>query len=473
MTQTLPNHYRDTLMPHPDTHAEGPKIYQAGTLTYTKGGLMALSTWLLFGDFALTFFEQVFGRYIPIYLKDLQASNTLIGLMTGSFAGLVNVFFLPGISRWSDEFRSSIGRRIPFLYVVAPLTVLSVVGVGFAPELGRWLHAHLPAQLSESVSESVFVLALLCVLTVSFHFFNMVLINAYNWLLRDVVPLVVMSRFLAWFSIVGTASTTLFLWFVFPHFATHRWQIFLGVGVFYLVAFMMMCLKVKEGEYPAPTPRDDRPGFFKTFAVYFRECLQVPIYRHFFLLYLLITVALTCANSFITLFASSTLGIDLGDIGHVFAWSSGISLLFFYPLGWLCDRYSPLHVTLGAIIGMLAGSILALVLIQTKAAFLTYSIAISLPTVAWYLGQKAMSMKLFPSEKFGQFSGGLNVFGCGALIVGNILIGVLMDVSESNYRLAFLWTAILCAAAIFPMVIVIREWRRLGGHDNYDAPLPK
>jgi len=31
-----------------------------------------------------------------------------------------------------------------------------------------------------------------------------------------------MWRFLAWFSMVGTISSALFLWFVFPHLMTHR-----------------------------------------------------------------------------------------------------------------------------------------------------------------------------------------------------------------------------------------------------------
>jgi hypothetical protein len=33
-----------------------------------------------------------------ISLKDLKASNTLIGVMTGSIAGAVNILFLPHIS---------------------------------------------------------------------------------------------------------------------------------------------------------------------------------------------------------------------------------------------------------------------------------------------------------------------------------------------------------------------------------------
>lgn len=434
---------------------------------------MLLSIWLLWGDFALNFFESVFGRYLPIFLKDLQASNTLIGLMSGSFAGLVNVLFLPGISRWSDNLRTSHGRRIPLLYVVTPLTVVTVVVVGFAPEIGEWGFAHFAAFAPGLVTKRGVVLTLIGILVVSFHFFNMVLVNAYNWLIRDVVPLNIMSRFLAWFSIVGTLSGALFLWLLFPHLMSHRKEIFLAVGLFYLAAFSLMCWKVKEGQYPPPAAPKDRPGILKTFVVYFRECLQIPLYRNFFLVYLLVIAALTCASNFVTLFASDTLRLDMSGMGQIFAWTAAISIVFYYPLGWLCDRFSPMHVALGAIFAISTGAILAAVLVDNQTKFLVYSVAFSLPTVAWYLSQRATAMKLFPAEKFGQFSGALNVFGCGSLIIGNALIGVFMDWTNSNYRMSFVWTTVISACAIPLMLLVIRAWKQHGGPDNYQPPLPK
>ena len=461
-------------MTQPSSSVHGdPRTYHTGSLTYTKGGLFVLSFWLLWGDFAFNFFESVFGRFLPIFLKDLQASNTLIGVMTGSFAGLVNVLFLPGISRWCDNLRTSIGRRIPLLYVITPLTVGAVIAVGFSPEIGGWIFDRFSLRLPASVTKGAFILGLISVLVVSFHFLNMVLVNAYNWLIRDVVPLVVMSRFLAWFSMVGTVSGALFLWFVFPHLLTHRKEIFLAVGIFYLVAFYLMCRMVKEGKYPPATPPEDRPGILKTYVVYFRECLQIPLYRHFFIAALLVTMATNCAGNFITLFARETLALNMGDMGHIFAWTAAISLVFFYPVGWLCDRFSPMHVALGAIISLCLGAILAHTFVHSQNGFLVYSLAFSLPSAAWGLGLKATSMKLFPAEKYGQFSSGLNVFGCGALIVGNFLVGALMDLTHSNYRMAFLWTAVISASAIFPMILVIRGWQQHGGHDNYVAPMPE
>jgi len=448
------------------------KTYRRGTLRYTLRGLFVLALWLLWGDFAFTFFESIFGRFIPLYLKDLHASNSLIGVMTGSIAGLVNILFLPNISQWSDHTRSRFGRRIPFLYVVTPLTVASLVGVGFAPEIAAWLRPHLLLRFAPVISEGTLVLALLCVLVVSYHFFNMVLVNAYNWLLRDVVPQELMARFLSWFRLVGTLASFAFLRFVFPLTLSHRKEVFLCVGGFYLAGFLLMCFNVREGEYPAPPLQEHRPGLLQSFALYFRECLALPIYRNFFLVYVLAVAATTCAGPFSVLFTRETLGLDMEAMGKIFAWGSAIGLLVYFPAGWLCDRFNPLGVTLGALIGLVAVSVAAYFLVHNRESFLVYTVILAVPSVGWGLGSLAATMKLFPEEKFGQFSSALNVFACGFLIIGNYLVGKLMDLANSDYRLTFLWSAALFALALYPMALVYRDWKRCGGPRHYVAPLP-
>ena len=216
------------------------KIYTVGTLQYTLRELFVLFVWLLWGDFAFCFFESIFGRFIPLYLKDFHGSNTLIGIMMGSIAGGVNLIFLPGISQWSDEYRSRWGRRIPFLAVVTPLTVAAVMLLGFAPEIAGLVHGRVIHPIAPGVSLSSVILCMISGLVVAFHFLNMVLVNAYNWLQRDVVPQVVMARFLSWFRIVSTISVALFNWYVFPYIIDYRKQICVGIGLFYLITFLLI-----------------------------------------------------------------------------------------------------------------------------------------------------------------------------------------------------------------------------------------
>jgi len=463
---------KDLPAPVPSPEEKPVKLYHAGTLRYTLRGLLILSVWLLWGDFAFSFFENIFGRILPFYLKDLHASNTLIGVMTGSIAGAVNILFLPNISQWSDHYRSRLGRRIPFLYVVTPLTVAALVAVGFAPAIAGWVQARVLVHFAPVVSGTALVLILLCALVVCYHFFNMVLVNAYNWLVRDVVPQELIARFLSWFRIIGTASSFAFLWWVFPHLLVNRETVFVAIGGFYLAGFLLMCLNVKEGEYPPPPSKENRPGLVKSYGLYFQDCLSLPIYRYFYAVGVLVVLALSCAGSFFMLFTRDTLNLDMNTIGKIFAWGTVGSALIYFPMGWLCDRFNPFRVTFIGLIGLVAASVLGYFVTHDRESFLIWTLASTLPSAAWALGSMAATMKLFPKERFGQFYSALNIFGCGILIPGNYVIGKFMDLVHSNYRMTFLWSAALYALALYPMILVYREWRRHGGPDNYVPPLP-
>lgn len=453
--------------------APASKTYLAGNnLHYTLRGLALLCFWLLWGDFAFTFFEGIFGKFIPLYLKDLQAPNALIGIMTGSIAGLVNIVFLPNISQGSDNYRSRWGRRIPFLYVVTPLTVAFLVGIGFAPEIAGWFFSHIISHVAPSVAPVTVVLAALCIMVVFFHFFNMVLVNAYNWLLRDVVPLDVMPVFLSWFRVVGTASSSLFLWYVFPHVVSHRKEVCAGVGGFYLVVFLLMCLNVKEGDYPPPPAAEDRPGVLKSFGLYFKECFALSIYRNFFLGIVLANVAAISAGPFTVLFNRDTLGLSLDDMGKIFAINGILGAVYLIPMGWLCKKYSSSVVAIVGLVGQVIGFFCMMCFVYDKNSFFIVTLVFTLPAIAWGLGAGALTMELFPEEKFGQFSSGLNVFTCGTLILSNYLVGQFMDLVHSNYRLVYIWNIVVMAAAIVPMLAVYRSWKKYGGPDHYVAPLP-
>ncbi len=95
-------------------------------------------------------------------------------------------------------------------------------------------------------------------------------------------------------------------------------------------------------------------------------------------------------------------------------------------------------------------SLAAFLFVHDRLSWTIFSIVGTFPGVLWAISFAALGMKIFHPEKFGQFSSGLNVFGCGGLIVGNLLLGKLLDLAGSNYRLTFLWMAVLMAvAAVF------------------------
>lgn len=457
---------------HTPAPAKIPKrVYKVGTLEYTVKGLVVLFAWLLWGDFCFTLFESIFFRFIPLYMKDIGASNALIGIMAGSVSGILTVLFLPHISMVGDRYRTRWGRRIPFLLWTTPCTVIVLVLIGYAPEIGIWFHAKAISPIF-TISETTVVLTVLCLFIVMYHFFNMVLNNMFSCFLRDVVPQEVMARFLATSRIAGSLGGFVFSWYLFPHVLVYRKAMCVGVGLLYMISFFMMCWRVKEGKYEAPPPRENSPGIVRSFVVYFRDYLSVPIYRNFSLVYILMVSGLMCANPFLVLFARNTLGISMEDMGKVFAWGSAATMIAYLPVGWLCDRFNPMQIILASMLGLAGTTALAYVAVNGKISWLLYSLVFTLPYAGWSLAGSAVMMALFPSKNFGQFFSGFNILGQGGMILGNYLVGHFIDMCHSNYRLVFLWSVVCFVTAIVPMFMVYRGWIKHGGPDHYIPPMP-
>lgn len=449
------------------------KIYSVGTLKYTFRGLVVLGLWLLWGDFCFALFESIFGRFMPLYLKELKASNTVISLLTGSIAGSMNIMFLPVISMWSDRYRGRHGRRIPFLFFVTPCTVFTLICIGWAPEISQYLYSAVPSV--RMVSAASLTLILLGMLTVSWHFFNMVLVNVFRFLQKDVIPEEVTPRFLSYFQIIGTVATFIFSWYIFPHVLEERKLVCTGIGIIYLVAFLMMCFGVKEGKYPPPQPREKHNPFVDycvSMAGYFRECLSVPIYRNLIIVAALQCTAYSCAGPFSLLFASNMLKISGDDMGKVFAWASVASALAAVPLAYLCSKFNAIRVTLALTICAILATFYAFLFVNTEYTWIVYAFTSMIPIAGMGLAVATMQMQLFPAEKFGQFFSSTNALGYGSIVIGNYLAGLYMDVVNSDYRMIFLVIAGCYIATVIPLLLIYRDWKRHGGPHGYCAPLP-
>ena len=205
-----------------------------------------------------------------------------------------------------------------------------------------------------------------------------------------------------------------------------------------------------------------------------RVILPLLVYRNFIFAYAAYMVAYACANSFSTLYARYTLKLEFGAIGGVLAWSGLASALVYVPIGYVCDRLSPFFVLLASLAAYAAMSALAFIFVTNQTTWLIYMIALQVTTVAWSLALTAMTMSLFPMQKFAQFSSSMNVIGYGpSMLAGSFLAGLMMEhLWHSDYRMIFLWSTFWYALAIVPMVLVYRGWKQHGGPSHYVPPVP-
>ncbi len=467
--------------------SQGDVRYRVGTIQYTRAGLATLFVWMLWGDFCFTLMEAVIPSILPLRLKALGAPNLTLSLIVSTIPSILNMLLNPIISFRSDRFRSRWGRRIPFLLMATPFLSLALVLMGFSSELGVFIHHMYFAHATQWSSTWVTILVI-GVLMVFFQFFNMFAKTVCWYFFNDVVPLAFMARFLGMCRMAGGAAGSLYNYFIFKHALTHMREIFVGAALLYFVAFMLMCWRVKEGEYPPPVSNvGGGHGFWASARTYVVECMGHRIYLYYFLS----SVCMTCANAcaVFNVFLPLSMGITLEQLGKLGAIVGSVAVLLSYPAGALGDRFHPLRVFFWINLILLVIAPFNLIwLVRTFDPRTTFHImivfsVIHLPFSAIYTAVAfPMQMQLFPKDRFGQFCSANALMQSIFNIAATLAAGVFMDFLQKHfsqtslgkdysYRFIPCWSLFFTMMNMLLLTLVYREWKRLGGRD-YQPPLP-
>jgi MFS family permease len=153
-------------------------------------------------------------------------------------------------------------------------------------------------------------------------------------------------------------------------------------------------------------------------------------------------------------------------------------------MGYLVDRFHPLRVMVAAKAGYCLVVAVKFVFLfhefSRPVAFWIYAsaAAIAIPiNVANTAASFPMIMRLFPHEKFGQFCSANAMCTSLGTILGGIFAGIFLDTlkrmfpgSDYYYRFVPVWNVFFMLLALGAMVLVYREWKRLGGDSKYQPP---
>ena len=461
-----------------------PNRFKVGTLAYTKAGLITVFLFLLWGDFCFTLMEIVVPSILPLKFNAIGAPNWVLGLVMATIPNIMTALINPMISVRSDRFRSKWGRRIPFLIGATPFLVFFLVLLGYADPIGRWVQT---ALLGGRFSEMSVLLVVIGVFMVCFQFFNLFITSVYYYLFNDVVPHAFLARFMALFRVVGGCAGAGYNFFVLKYAKTHMQEIFLVAGLLYLVAFVMMCWKVREGDYPPPPAYvGEKTGLRAALQTYATECFSHRFYWFFFLANS--CVAMTWASaSYQLIYQTQYLGLDLAFIGKVAGTCGVIGILLLYPAGILADRTHPLRTLVAATGLQVVFGPLQIVFAMMKPmlstqlitwAFLGISV-ISLPISTLYAAAELPTMmKLFPKSRYGQFCSANALVRSLALIIGGVVCGLFLDLAkklnpapEYCYRFLPVWNLAFQAGSLCFLFLLHREWKKLGGKHHFTPPL--
>ena len=468
--------------PQPSLSESSPKVFRAGTLIYSRKGLFTLFAWLLWGDFCFTLMEAVVPSILPLKLRSLGSANLLIGFVMTTLPGIFNFTITPWLSFKSDRHRSPWGRRRPFILLTMPFLTLSLIFIGFSPEIGVWVHSHLFS--GNVVSQATVIIVLLAVFAAMFDLFNMFVNTVYWYLFNDVVPIECMGRFMASFRLVSTLTTAAYNFFVFQFAESHMREIFLGAALLYLIGFGAMLLRVKEGGYPPPSDDASHVGLLEKIRIFSRECFTMRYYWDVFLTNTFVAMSMTIGV--FGIFFNKSLGLSLDQIGKIAAVSAVSVPICFLFAGSLVDRWNPVRVSTyvlvnSAITGL--GGWVWLFILSPPPVLYVWIMSITgavfgAPLLA--LSQTAEMtrlMRLFPREQYGQFSGALAMVRAIAMMLGGILAGLWVDLwrgiygDDYAYRFNFIYREALILLAFYFYYRTYRAWKRLGGDSGYVAPL--
>jgi len=445
------------------------KLWHAGTLVYTTPALAVLFLWLLWGDFAWQMKERSVTPVVQLLFGMFHASDYLTGIMIGSLPQIVGLLLGPIIAYRSDRLRSRWGRRIPFLFVSTPIVVISMVGLAFSPYLGPWLHGLLG---SHSPGPNTLVLIFLGLFWTLFEVATVIANSVFSALINDVVPHVVIGRFFGFFRAVSLLAAMGFYYGLFGQSKQYYMAIFLGGAVLYGVGFLMVGLRVKEGEYPAPPPANPTRGvvgFVQATKSYFRECFGNPYYLWFYAYVAISWMAFMPVNVFNIAFSES-IKMSQADFGLCMTITFATSFILAYPLGMLADRFHPLFL------GIIFQALYACVtlwggLFATDAGMFSIAlVAHGVVSGTWMTATASIGQRMLPMAKFAQYGSAAGIVGAICGIAINPIMGHVLDASGHQYRYTYFTSSGLVTVALICGMVLYWKFKALGGPKHYVAP---
>lgn len=438
----------------------GRTYYTVGTLKYSLFGLVNLFIWMLWGDFCFTLMEMLIPSLLPLFLNNHDAPNWLIGLVVGSIPAALNFVINPIVSTRSDRTRTRWGRRIPYLLFASPFVTLFLILLGWSDAIGTFLQRTV---FGGNVSAAAVIIGCIIVFAVGFQCFNMFVASIFYYIFADVVPKQFMGRFMALFRMVGTVAGFIFNGYIIKHADLHMPWIFTVVALIYLTAFGLMCLLVKEGQYPPPEPPKGNP--VKT---YFRECFSLSFYRWFFLAMACNDASTVCRTMFNLLFSKNELGLSLEQYGNIMSVNAVISFFLLIPMGFLVDWLHPLRTYIAGAMLVIAANLFGFFFVQDYITFFIVAILIAIVYVIQNASKLPMFVSLLPAASYGQFSSANAMVVSVFLIFANFGGGVFIDFL--GYRYIFIWDLLFTTLGLIALLKVYRYWSRSGGRRGYVAP---
>ena len=158
----------------------------------------------------------------------------------------------------------------------------------------------------------------------------------------------------------------------------------------------------------------------------------------------------------------------VADYGEVIAYGALGSALVVLPLGKIMDRTHPIYLYfIGGII-IIVTNVLGYFFVWGPKSFMIIGISMAVVYAIQNLAGTPLGISLMPRDKYGQFCSAQAILVSLTVSAGSVLAGKLID--RFGYRVIFVWDFTITALATLALLVVLYDWKRLGGRKGYQPP---
>jgi len=344
---------------------------------------------------------------IMMRMKDNGVSASLWGTLIS--ANQFAVSFLVMYFSWkSDHTVSRLGRRIPYLFIAAPFTILVLLAYPFVTN--KWV---------------------LVSLWIVQAFFMDMKASTYPLLSIDCVPRQQLARVGALMAIVTGVTQFVANRYLIGLADWIEWFPYVLSASILTLVTLVGGLMIKEPPIHNPTRETFKP--WSTFKIGFRDRRVIWL------------VAASAAvlgfmgvyGQWVWYFAKDTMNLDRTDIAKALAWAPLLNIVVAYPGGWIIDRFSGYKVTLLYCL-MNVGAYVFVTGLNTPGELVIMSfLIIILASLSNAAG--LMIIRHAKPEEMGSVTSSASFIRSMTMAVVIGTSGYLTRIGDNNYQLAFLF----------------------------------
>jgi maltose/moltooligosaccharide transporter len=382
---------------------------------------------LSFGFFASSIAWSVYNSFVPQILEGFIKSTALIGFIM-TFDNIFGVIFQPLFGRLSDKTRTRFGRRMPYIFVGLP-----VCAVAFT------LIPHMDSLWS--------LMAVIIVFTFVMSAWRSPVVA----LMPDITPGPLRSQANGIVNLLGGIGSLIAFLVGGILFRAGGFPLpFLMSAIMMLLALAVLALFVREPKqaYASNEPEEEnKKAGIKQLSKDEKKSLLLILFGVFFWF-----TGYNAVETFFTLYATNTLGMDAGGASMTLSIFSLTFLAFAVPAGYIAVKTGR---RVAILIGLSGLVILFLPMVFLANAWVARA-CLFLGGFFWAMvniNSLPMVVQLSGEEKVGAFVGYYYFFSFSSQIVSPILFGVIRDL-VGHYRVLFLYACIAFVLAAFSLLFV-------------------